>query len=398
MTSEGLRLLSTTDMARKTKTEGPKLKPRKYYEPDFLILALTLLLTLFGLVMVFSASYYYAISKTGNPYTFLINDMMWKLLGWVVFVFLTHFDYHRIAKYSFIVLAAGFVLLGLIFTPLGKTINNATRWLDFKIFTVMPGEGIKTCLILFLAYFYAKDPSRIKRWEDGHFVVLAIGGAAFLLILAQPNLSTAGLVLLLVLGMMLLAGLAWGWIIAMGALGVGAFTIVVLSPKGAYMMERIQTFFDPFKDALGSGYQVVQSLLALGSGGLLGVGLGQSIQKTLYLPEPQSDFILAIIGEELGYVGLIVLMCVYMLLIWRCIKTAIKAPDIYGTLLAGGVALHLGLQVVLNIAVVSASFFPTGVVLPFVSLGGNATILYLAEMGVVFNISRQIRPPEEEGV
>ena len=163
-------------------------------------------------------------------------------------------------------------------------------------------------------------------------------------------------------------------------------------------MERIQTFFDPFKDALGSGYQVVQSLLALGSGGLLGVGLGQSIQKTLYLPEPQSDFILAIIGEELGYVGLIVLMCVYMLLIWRCIKTAIKAPDIYGTLLAGGVALHLGLQVVLNIAVVSASFFPTGVVLPFVSLGGNATILYLAEMGVVFNISRQIRPPEEEGV
>ena len=398
MTSEGSRLLSTTDMARKTKTEGPKLKPRKYYEPDFLILALTLLLTLFGLVMVFSASYYYAISKTGNPYTFLINDMMWKLLGWVVFAFLTHFDYHRIAKYSFIVLAVGFVLLGLIFTPLGKTINNATRWLDFKIFTVMPGEVIKTCLILFLAYFYAKDPSRIKRWKDGHFVVLAIGGAAFLLILAQPNLSTAGLVLLLVLGMMLLAGLAWGWIIAMGALGVGAFTIVVLSPKGAYMMERIQTFFDPFKDALGSGYQVVQSLLALGSGGLLGVGLGQSIQKTLYLPEPQSDFILAIIGEELGYVGLIVLMCVYMLLIWRCIKTAIKAPDIYGTLLAGGVALHLGLQVVLNIAVVSASFFPTGVVLPFVSLGGNATILYLAEMGVVFNISRQIRPPEEEGI
>ena len=384
-------------MAKKN-AEAPKLKPRKYYDPDFLVLALTLLLSLFGLLMVFSASYYFAISKTGNPYTYLINDFMWKALGWTVFVFLANFDYHRISKYSLIVLIVGFVLLGLIFTPLGLTINNATRWLNFRFFTVMPGEVIKTCLILFLAWFYASDPGRIKRWKDGHFVVLAVAGAAFLLILAQPNLSTAGLVVLLVLGMMLLAGLAWRWIIALVGLMVGAFTIVVISPRGAYMMERIQTFFDPFKDALGSGYQVVQSLLALGSGGLLGVGLGKSIQKTLYLPEPQSDFILAIIGEELGYVGLILLMLVYMLLIWRCIKVAIKAPDLYGTFLAGGIALHLGLQVVLNIAVVSASFFPTGVVLPFVSLGGNATILYLAEMGVVFNISRQIRPPEEDEI
>jgi len=383
-------------MAKKTTTEGPKIKPRKYYYPDYLILILTLLLTLFGLVMVFSASYYYAISKTGNPYTYLINDGMWKTLGWIVFVFLANFDYHRIAKYSFIVLAVGLVLLGLIFTPLGLTINNATRWLDFKLFTVMPGEVIKTSLILFLAYFYAKDPGRIKRWKDGHFVVLGITVFAFLMIIGQPNLSTAGLVVMLVLGMMLIAGLAWKWIIAMIALGAGAFTIVVISPRGAYMMERIETFFDPFKDALGSGYQVVQSLLALGSGGMFGAGLGKSIQKTLYLPEPQSDFILAIIGEELGYAGLIILMMVYMLLIWRCIKTAIEAPDVYGTFLAGGIALHLGLQVVLNIAVVSASFFPTGVVLPFVSLGGNATILYLAEMGIVYNISRQIKPPEEE--
>lgn len=383
-------------MAKTAKAEGPKIKPRKYYEPDFLILAFTLVLSLIGLIMVFSASYYYAISKTGSPYSFLLNDGMWKLLGWMVFAFFANFDYHRIAKYSFIVLAAGFVLLGLIFTPLGLTLNNATRWLDFDLFTVMPGEVIKTCLILFLAYFYAKDPGRVSRWKDGHFVVLAIGGAAFVLIVAQPNLSTAGLVLLLVLGIMFIAGLAWKWIAAMIAALAGAFAIVVISPKGAYMMERIQTFFDPFKDALGSGYQVVQSLLALGSGGLLGVGLGKSIQKTLYLPEPQSDFILAIIGEELGYVGIIVLMLLYMLLVWRLVKTALRASDLYGTLLAGGVAIHLGLQVVLNIAVVSASFFPTGVVLPFVSLGGNATILYLAEMGIAFNVSRQIRPPEED--
>ena len=379
-----------------TTADVPKIKPRKYFDADFPLLVLTLLLTLFGLLMVFSASYYYAISKTGNPYTFLINDLMWKTLGWIVFVFLANFDYHRISKYSVIVIIVGFVLLCLIFTPLGKTINNATRWLDFKIFTVMPGEVAKTCIILFLAWFYASDPGRIKRWKDGHFIVLGITGVYFALILAQPNLSTAGLVVLLVLGIMLIAGLAWYWFVLMIGVGAGAFAIAVMMPRGAYMMERIQTFFDPFKDALGSGYQVVQSLLALGSGGLTGVGLGKSIQKTLYLPEPQSDFILAIIGEELGYIGVVLLMLVYMMLIWRCIKVAIEAPDFYGSLLAGGIALHLGLQVLLNIAVVSASFFPTGVVLPFVSLGGNATILYLAEMGIAFNISKQVRPSEED--
>ncbi len=162
------------------------------------------------------------------------------------------------------------------------------------------------------------------------------------------------------------------------------------------MKERVLTALDPFADPLGNGYQVVQSLLALGSGGVLGRGIGQSIQKTLYLPEPENDFILAIIGEELGLVGILLLMVAYLLLIWRCFSVAIRAQDSYGMYIAAGVGLHLALQVIINIAVVTATFFPTGVVLPLVSLGGNATMLFLAEFGIVYNISKRAQVEPEE--
>jgi cell division protein FtsW len=199
--------------------------------------------------------------------------------------------------------------------------------------------------------------------------------------------------------MMFVAGLSK--VIFLGGLlaGAGMFVVAIMLPQGQYMMQRVQTAMDPFADPLGSGYQIVQSLLAQGSGGITGVGLGQSMQKTLYLPEPQNDFILAIIGEELGLAGVIVLMLLFLLLIWRCCKVAVRAQDSFGMLLASGVAILLALQVILNIAVVSASFFPTGVFLPFISQGGNATLIFLSLMGIVINVSRQRddAPFEEAG-
>ena len=362
------------------------------------MIALTLVLCLFGMLMVFSASYYVALSKTGNPYEYLINDAMWMAIGWAGLVVFTMMDYHIIRVFSrpFLLVAMG--LLVAVLTPLGTVINNASRWISIGPITLMPGEIVKTALIFFTACFYAEDPSKVTRWfyEDGNVVVAGWAAVSALLIIMEPNLSTAGIVVLLIGGMMVIAGLRWIYVGGLLGLGIAGFVAVVLSPRGEYMLTRVQTFFDPFKDALGEGYQVVQSLLAFGSGGLTGVGLGKSIQKTLYLPEPQSDFILPIIGEELGYVAVLALMAVYLLLIWRIIRIAIKAPDYLGTLLAGGIALHIALQVILNIAVVSATFFPTGVVLPFISLGGNATGLFLAEIGIVANISRQIKDEEED--
>ena len=355
------------------------------------MVALVLALTLFGLVMIFSASYYNSLSKYGNAYTYLRQGVVWFILGWIAFWFFgVVWDYHifRAKRIYIPILLVGLGLLVLIKSPLGININNATRWLNFYFFTVMPGEVIKFCLIIFIASYLDEDPSRVFRWKDGLVPILVAMAASFVLIMMQPNLSTAGIVALMCVGMLFVAGLKIRYLLMAGALGVAAFAGIIFSPKGAYMLQRVQTFLDPFKDALGTGYQVVQGLLALGSGGVFGVGLGKSVQKALYLPEPMNDFIIAIIGEEIGFVGLMVMFGAYMLLIWRCCKIAMNASDFYGMMLASGVSILLGLQVVLNIAVVTASFFPTGVFLPFVSLGGSATIIFMALMGIVFNVSR----------
>lgn len=356
-------------------------------EGDFFFLILIVCIAIFGTIMIYSASYYHSISKNGNPYDFMQSDLLYKALGFVAFFFLANYDYHRLGKYSVIIMGAGYLLLGLIFTPIGVTINNSTRWLDFKVMTVMPGEVIKTCFILFLAWYLSTDSSRVRSLK-GLAVVGGLAGLAFLLVYLQPSLTTAGTILLLILAILIVAGLPKKIIllgVVGGAMGFAGLTVV----KGAgYMYDRVRIALDPWSDTLGEGYQVVQSLLALGSGGVLGVGLGKSIQKTLYLPEPENDYILAIIGEELGYVGVIILMAVYVLILWRIFRIAVRARDSYGMLLASGVGLHIAIHVIMNIAIVSATFPPTGIVLPFVTAGGNATMLFLAECGIVFNVSR----------
>ena len=251
----------------------------------------------------------------------------------------------------------------------------------------MPVEVIKTCFILFLAWFISTDSTRLKT-AKGLSLIGILSVAAFLLVFKQPSLTTALTILMLIGLILVVAGLSFKLILLLGAAGGVSFVGLMIWKGADYMFTRIRTAFDPWSDALGEGYQVVQSLLALGSGGVLGTGLGNSIQKTLYLPEPENDYILAIIGEELGYVGCLALLLVYMLLLWRIFRVAVRARDSYGMLLASGVGLHIAIHVILNVAIVSATFPPTGIVLPFVSAGGNATMLFLAECGIVFNVSR----------
>lgn len=362
----------------------------KFHEGDYWMIVITVILSLFGLVMVFSASYYTALSKYNDPLYYLKNDLIWVASGWIAFLICSFLDYHILKIFAIPAVVVGFVLLFLIFTPLGITINNAIRWLNFKFFTVMPGEVIKTCFVLFYAWFYSHKMNLTKNKIKAAVPGLVVALAAFALIFKQPNLSTAGIVVLLCAAMMFVAGLSWFWVI----LGIGAVvagTAVLIMFKGGYMVERIMGFWDPFADSLGSGYQVVQSLLAFGSGGVTGIGLGKSVQKALYLPEPMNDFILPIIGEELGFIGVCALIIAFIVLIWRLFTISMHAKDKFGMYLASGVAIHIALQVIINIAVVTASFPPTGVVLPLISLGGTATILLMAELGIAYNISKQTK-------
>jgi len=358
---------------------------------DFVLAAITLGLVAFGVIMVFSASYYWSIDKSGSPYTFLIKDIVWAATGFMIMIATMIVDYRVYKKFAPALLVISIILLAMVI-PFGQEINGAKRWLQLGPVTLMPGEIAKICAIIFVAWFLSTRPERIRKLVSGILPLLAICVIYGALVMMQPNMSTAITIVGIIVVMMFVAGLRYQYLI--GILGAGALgAIVLIVSGGGYRLNRATSFLNPFADSLGNGYQVAQSLLALGSGGLFGMGLGKSIEKSLYLPEPQNDFILAIIGEELGYLGIIVLMCVYVLLIWRCIKVTMDAPDRFGMLLGTGITCMIAIQVVLNIAVVTSSMPPTGVTLPFVSYGGNALWLFMGSMGILINISRHSHKP-----
>ena len=312
----------------------------------------------------------------------------WVVFGLVAMAFGALFDYRKYKKWALPILIVSVILLVLVLTPLGQTTNGATRWIKVGPVTLMPGEIAKIAAIIFVAWFLSEDASRIKSLKRGILPLLGIIAVYGALIVKQPNLSTAITVCGIIIAMMLVAGLKWRYVATAGGIGVVGILSIVIFMKDTYWYNRLTSFTDPFQDALGDGYQAVQSLLALGSGGLFGVGLGKSVQKNLYLPEPQNDFILAIIGEELGYIGVLLLIALYCLFIWRGIHIALNAPDQFGLLLASGIVLMVAIQVILNIAVVTSSMPPTGINLPFISYGGNALLIFMFSAGVLLNISR----------
>lgn len=362
---------------------------------DFAIVVLTTGLVIFGIVMVFSASYYFSLNNTGSPYGYLRKQTLWAIIGFAIMYGCSKLDYHAWRRWSIYIILGSLFLLVLVLTPLGTNVNGATRWLYIGPVSIMPGEIAKWAVIIFVAAYFSADAKRIKtvRYEIVPMVILV--GVFCGLIVKQPNLSTAMTLAGIVFLMMVIAGLKRIWIILTAALGSGAIVFVLsarefLSGSNAYWAKRITSFMNPFADAKGDGYQVVQSLLALGTGGLKGLGLGHSIQKNLYLPEPQNDFILSIIGEELGFIGICALLCVFLLLLWRCLIVSMNAPDRMGMLLAGGYGVMIGVQVILNVAVVTSSMPPTGVALPFISYGGNTLWVCMAGIGITLNVSRQI--------
>lgn len=371
-----------------TKKDRLTVKNTKVKSGDFILVIVTLALVIFGIIMVFSASYYYSINKYQDPYHYLVRDIVWAVSGLVGMLICAALPYRFYYYVAPIAMAVMVLCLILVFTPLGVTRNNATRWIGVGSITFMPGEFTKIAVILFVAWFFSTKPARIKSPTEGILPMLILMLVCAGLIVKQPNLSTAITVCGIIVLMMFVAGMSWwyiGGLVGLGAMGV--LGLVFLAPESEWM-RRITSFLDPFADPLGDGYQVVQGLMAMGTGGLFGSGLGKSVQKNLYLPEPQNDFILSIIGEELGFIGIVILMCAYMVLIWRGIHIAANAKDLFGTLVAAGITIMVALQVIMNFAVVTSSMPPTGVTLPFVSYGGNALWLFMGSMGILLNISR----------
>ena len=361
---------------------------------DFLFLLITLCLAAFGLVMVFSASYYSSISGYDNPFYYLIRQIIWLAAGMILMSAAICIDYRFYRKFALVFMAI--IMLALVAVLFTQPINGANRWLSIGgMVTFMPGEWCKPAIILFIAWFMGSRPGRARSLLLGILPTLLVTGACAFLIIKQPNLSTAITVCGIAVAMMVVAGMRWIYVGVAGAAGAGGLLFILFYMKDSFWYTRMTNFIDPFNNMYGEGYQIAQSLLALGSGGVTGVGLGKSIQKSLYLPEPQNDFILAIIGEELGYLGILFLICLYCIFIWRGIHIAINAPDYFGMLLASGVVIMVAIQVILNFAVVTASMPATGINLPFISYGGNGTLIFMFSAGVLLNISRQ--KPELEG-
>lgn len=355
---------------------------------DLSIALIVAVLVIFGTIMIFSASYYPSGTNHYNPYFFLKRQLIWVAAGTVAMWVCAKIPYHFWASMWLIAPVACTVLLILVLTPLGTEVYGSVRWIELGPITIMPGELAKLGMIFFVTGFFSRHPKWIGNFWKGVVPVIAVAGLFTLLIMLQPNMSTAFTIIMIAGGMLLVAGIKWRHVGILTLLAGIAGFVLIFSDSDGYRLRRFTNFTDPFVDTLGDGWQVAQSLLALGTGGLTGLGLGNSVQKNLYLPMAQNDFILAIIGEELGFVGIFLLIVMYLLLVWRGCHVAMNAADYTGMLLASGLIMMVGLQVVLNIAVVTASFPPTGVVLPFVSYGGNALMIFMASMGIIINISK----------
>lgn len=357
-------------------------------DPVFLILVFCLLG--FGLVMVASASYVSALHKFGDSYHYIRRQLYFAIGGIVLMFFITRLDYRAFRRVVLPFYIISVILLILVLIPgIGIVGGGARRWLGFGGFTFQPSEIAKLAIIMIFASYMAANYKRMKEFKVG----LIYPAAALLLVCGlvavETHISGAALIFLVGAVMIYVAGVNWKYFFGIG--GAGAAGLVGLAFIVPYARTRIATMFNPEADPTGAGFQTIQSLYAIGSGGLLGLGLGQSRQKYLYIPEPQNDYIFSIVCEELGFIGALMVIILFVLLIWRGFVIAYHAKDKFGSLMVIGIVSRVAIQTILNIGVVTKSIPPTGISLPFFSYGGTALVILLVEMGIVLSVSRYSR-------
>lgn len=355
------------------------------------LLALFAVLNLLGLVMVLSASSVVSIDEYGSSWYYATKQTLWVLLGCVVLFVTMRIDYHRWRRLSLPMLGLSFVLLGLVLAPgVGRTVNGSTRWLGAGPLTIQPSEFTKLALVVFVADLLARRAAWMHDTRTTMRPVLVVLAATAFFLMLQPNLGTTMIVGAIVVAVLFVAGtpmraLAW-W----GGLGAVAASFAALS--SSYRRERVLSFLHPLDDPLNSGYQSLQSTIGLATGGLTGTGLGASRAKWGFLPFAHTDFIFAIIGEELGLIGAVAVVAMFVLLAVFGVRAALLAPDRFGMLIAAGVTSWFLVQAFVNIGAVIGILPITGVPLPFVSFGGSSLVFSMAAAGMLLNVARQGRP------
>lgn len=377
-------------MPERNKKNKPKFFSNLFIDGkmDLTFLFLLLIILTVGLVMLFSASYIFANTYYGNSYYFITKQAGFAVVGVALMLLVSKIDYHFIRKFAipFYIVMVVFLVVMLILPPMVSG-TSVKRWFSIGPINFQPSELAKFAVILLLAHLIAANQKLMKTFRFGFLFLGLVVGVVCVLVVLEPHLSATVLIFLIGAVMMVVGGLQLRYIF--GGLAVAAAGVIaVLSGVVGYAQDRITYWLDPWSAPVGEGYQTIQSLLSIGSGGWLGRGLGQSRQKYLWVPEPHNDFIFAIVCEELGVIGALIIIILFCLLMWRGFVIAMKAPDKFGSLLAMGLTFQVGLQMTLNVLVVTNTIPNTGISLPFFSYGGTSLMILLLEMGIVLSVSR----------
>ncbi len=372
-------------MAQGTRHKSSLIKRGKF---DITFFSLVLILQTVGLVMLFSASYAYSYEYYGNSYRFISRQATFAVVGVVLMLIISLIDYHILKKWAWIIfLGVAAMLVVLLVLPPMISGMNVKRWIVLGPINFQPSELAKFAIVLL---FSALISANFKQMRDLKFIgfLVAVLAVTCALIVLEPHLSATILVFSLGIVLLIIGGLPKRYIFGGVGLGIGGVVMLVITGAIGYASDRFKYWLDPWLDPSGEGFQTIQSLLAIGSGGILGRGIGNSRQKYLWVPEPHNDFIFSIVCEELGLIGAVIIIVLFCLLVWRGFYIAMRSPDKFGSLLAVGLTCQVGLQAMLNIWVVTNTIPNTGISLPFFSYGGTSLLILLAEMGVVLSISR----------
>lgn len=354
---------------------------------DYVLLISVALLLAIGTVVVFSASANTALRTYGTPYHFMERQLIWSLLGVFVMIVASRIDYWRYDKLIFPLFVISILLLIAVLIPgVGVSILGARRWLGVGSLQIQPSELSKIAVIFMFARLFSLHQDRLHDFWRGVMPMIGMAGIVFVLIVLEPDLGTTVSVAATFFVMLFVAGTRIRHLLALGSAAIPVLAATIIAAP--YRLKRITAFLDPWKHPLGSGFHTIQALLALGSGGVLGVGLGYSRQALGFLPESYTDFAFAVLGEELGLIGTLSVVALFLVVAWRGYRIAMRSPDLFSSLVATGMTSMIVIQAAINIGVVTATLPVTGITLPFISYGGSSLVLSLAGVGVLLNISR----------
>ena len=335
--------------------------------------------------MIYSSSYIWAEYKFHDAYKYLKSQSIFLIMSYVIVYFISNIPYTLYKKYSNKILLICIILLVLVLIPgIGSIRNGSRSWFGIGSFGIQPSEAAKLGLIIFTAKYLTNN--KMKNIKSSVIPILLVVFIVFALIMLQPDFGTGVIIVMSIISLLFISGVNMNFFIKLGILGlIGIVVLVIIAP---YRMARITSFLNPWSDPLGSGFQIIQSLYAIGPGGLLGMGLGNSVQKHFYLPEPQTDFIFSIISEELGFAGVLIIATLFITIIYRGINISLKQEDKFSKYLAFGIIFSIAFQAILNLMVVVGLIPVTGVTLPFLSYGGSSLMVSMSEIGILLNISK----------